>query len=188
MTNQTKKILIGGGVLAILAIVGAYVFPRSPQGELGHGGPLEMIPYTSAIGSVASPTTVATTTYNNASTTLMNVGGLPNLAFNVGYTPKSYGSRLYVLLERSFDGTNFYPYATITPETGDVLINTSGTGTTAGIPFVIPGNSIGTSASGTRIATSWDLTLAASYVRISAKEVSTSTAGTMNLEAYFTSN
>lgn len=156
--------------------------------QLGHGGPLEMIPYPTAIGSVASPSTLATTTYNNVSSTLINVGGLPNFAFNVGYTPKSYGSRLFVLIERSFDGVNFYPYSTITPESNDVLVNTSGSSTTTGIPFVIPGNAIGTAASGTRITASFDLTVAASYIRVSAKESSTSTAGTANVEAYFTSN
>lgn len=194
MNKNLKALLACVGILFFIGLCALTLKGPDKTGEetvLGHGGPLEMIPVL-AIGSEASPVTVATTTFSNASSSIITAGGLPNLAFVIGYTPASYGSRLALLLERSFDGTNFYPYATITPESGDVLINSSGT-TTGGVtftspPFLIPGNALGTAVSGTRITTSFDLTLAAGWIRLSAREVSTSTRGTTNIGVYLTSN
>lgn len=159
--------------------------------QLGHGGPLEMIPYPSAIGSASSPSTMSTTTFDGASTTVLNVGGLPNMAFNVGYTPKAYGSRLLIQIERAFDVTcsNFYQWDTLTIGSDAVLVNTQGTSSALGVPFVI--NNEGTYASGTRRTASWDMSLAATCARISMRESVTgtpATPGTANLEAYFTSN
>lgn len=188
-TALTALILI---VLAVYVLLPANRHSNAiGEQPLGHGGPLEMIPYPSAIGSTAVPMTMSTTTFQGASTTALNVGGLPNMAFNVGYTPKAFGSRLLLQLERSFDinCTNFYMWDTLTIGSDAVLVNTNGTSSSSGIPFVI--NNEGTYASGTRRTSSWDMSLAATCARISMRESVTGTSatpGTANLEAYFTSN
>lgn len=155
-------------------------------------------PSTTIGTSAAVPATLTTSSLASTISTVKNITELPNFVFGGVYTPKNYGSRIYILVERSIDkGVTYYPYSTITPETNDILINTSGTTTPAGVaiagsPFVIPGNAIGTAASGTPIYFSYDLTAAADYIRISAVEAVTSTdrntLGTLWLQSYFTSN
>ena len=159
--------------------------------ELGHGGPLETIAYPAAIGTAASPSTL-TSVYNGASTTVQNISGLPNIVIAGTYLPKSYGSNILIQLERSLDdGATFFPYSTLTPDTTSTVINTTGASSTAGTPFVLPadvGEVLYTTVSGTAITFSWDLTLAAQWLRVKVKENTTSTFGTLNLQTYFTSN
>lgn len=187
MPNKNVKLLIGGVAIAIILFVGWFFLTPKSEQALGHGGPFESINYATAIGSSASPATL-TTAYAGASSTILLAEGLPNISIAGTYLPKSYGSRLYLLIERSIDkGVTYVPYVTLTPESTDVLVNTSGTSTTNGSPFVVPGNS-NTAASGTAIGFSFDVTLAADYIRLSAKESTTSTAGTLNAQALLTSN
>lgn len=190
MTYIQTRILetVGCIVVGILLIFGVLRSIQPSQTiNYGHGGPLESINYPSAIGSAASPSTL-TTAYTGASSTTILAEGLPNIVVAGSYLPKSFGSRMYMLVERSIDkGATYEPYMTLTPETSDVLVNSSGSSTTNGSPFIIPGNST-TAASGTSIGFSFDLTLVADYVRISAKESTTSTAGTLNAQMLLTSN
>lgn len=155
----------------------------------GVSGSYELTGY-NAIGSSSSPSTLSsTTTYSNTSSSALMVKGMPNIAFAVQYTPKSYGSSVYILLERSIDnGATFFPYGTLTTESADTLVNSSGTRSTAGTPFVIPGNDVGTATSGTTIKISWDLSLVADYIRLSAKESTTSTFGTLSTQVKMLSN
>lgn len=189
MNEQQKRIALIGGLLAVL-ILGVVLlrWPRSGDGsELGHGGPFESINYVDAIGSAASPATI-TSQYGNTTSTEMNSVGLPNVVFGGSYTPKSYGSQLFLLLERSLDGgTTYKPYAVLGPTTTSTIVYVDGASSTAGIPFIIP-TGTGIATSGTAINFTFDLTLVADRIRIRAKESTTSTRGTLNLQAILSSN
>lgn len=191
-TNEFSQRIVFVILGVIVACTVYFLFSQKNQNtELGHGGPLEITGYPTAIGTAASPATL-TSSYNGASTTLQNVGGLPNIVLGGTYTPKSYGSNILIMVERSLDhGATFFPYSTITPQTTSTIINTNGASSTAGTPFVFPADSgavIATSPSGTAVTFSWDMTLAADYLRVKVKENTTSTFGTLNLQTYFTSN
>ncbi len=185
MTNLQKKILaVGVGILVGVVVILAFLY--WPKNQLGHGGPFESINYQAFSTSTL---TGAYTGAGSVSSSIILAGGLPNIAIAGKYTPKSYGSIAEILVERSLDhGATFEPYVTISPESADTLVNTSGTGTTNGSPFLVPGNALYLSASGTTIGYSFDLTLVADYIRVSAKEVTTSTAGTLNTQVLLTSN
>lgn len=180
------------GALALIT-VGLMAFSRLPSQapvqdvQFGHGGPLESINYVAAIGSAASPATL-TTSYNGASSTPILAVGLPNITIAGTYTPRSYGSQMFLLIERSIDnGATYQPYTVLEPRATDVLIYSNGTGTSAGIPFTFP-SSQAFSASGTSIGFSFDISLVADYLRFSIKESTTSTAGRASLRSVLTNN
>jgi hypothetical protein len=189
-----KRILIVAGavILAVIVAVFAIRTIRSLRtAVLGSGGPMTVNDYPTAIGTVAVPLTLTSsyTAGGSASSTALLNEGLPNTVISGTYTPKSYGSVLYLLVSRSVDGGSTYkPYSVLSPEAGDVLVYTNGTSTTTGIPFVIPGTGIGTAASGTAITFSYDLTMAGDYLKVAAKEYTTSTYGTANVQVQVSSN
>lgn len=192
MTPNAQRLLsIFAPIVAVLVII-AGIFAWNVQNKtteqtsLGHGGTFSSINY-AAIGTPASPRTL-TNSYNGASSTVLLTNGMPNIVIGGKYTPKSYGSNAYILLERSLDGgSTFVPYQTLTAESSDVLVNTSGTSTT-GTPFIVPGNNLYGSTSGTPIFFSFDVSLVADYIRISARETSTSTLGTIYVQSISQSN
>lgn len=190
LSYKTKIGLACTGFFVLLGLTivfsASVVMKNRGEGFFGGGLTSPDRNYIDAFGTAASPYTL-TNTYVTSSR--LKILGLANVAFAGTYTPRSYGSVSYILVERSIDnGQNYYPYATITPETGDVLLNTSGTSTTSGSPFIVPGNVLFTAASGTAIPYSFDISLAADYVRVSTKEVTTSTAGTINIEVMSVNN
>lgn len=183
VTIAILAILIGVGVFSGL---GNYFSDRI--GTQTYGGSLTVADRNSedAFGTADS---FATMNQTYSSSTALRALGLSNVVIAGNYIPKSYGSRLYLVLERSVDnGATYQNYGTLTPETGDVLVNTNGTSTTGGTPFVIPGNAIGSAASGTSIGFSYDLSIAADYIRIAAKEYSTSTSGTAHIILFASNN
>lgn len=184
-----KRLLFVAALSIVAAVGGAFAVSRltpAPTQDLGHGGPLESINYVAAIGSVTSPVTL-TTSYAGASSTTILAMGLPNITIAGTYTPKSHGSQVLMLLERSVDnGVSFQPYTVLEPQSTQTLVHANGTGTTSGIPFVFP--STNTSASGTALGFSFDMSVVADYIRFSAREATTSTAGTFSLRTVFTSN
>lgn len=177
---------IGAVLLFLGGLVSRYALPADQGAELGHGGALESVNYVAAIGSASSPATL-TTAYSGASSTPMTAMGLPNMTVAGTYTPRSHGSQMLLLLERSIDnGATYQPYNILEPRSTDVLVYTSGSSTTAGIPFIIPGTT--GAASGTAIGFSFDLSVVADFIRLSAKEMTTSTAGTLSVRSVLTSN
>lgn len=117
---------------------------------------------------------------------------LVNVALAGAYQANTTGAKAMILIERSIDdGLTYYPYHTITYETSGILMNTSGSSSSIGSPLIVPG--IGASTSGTAVGFSSDFTIAADYLRFSAKEVSSSTGsvlttpGILTLKALFTS-
>lgn len=187
-TNQMLKRTLAILSLVAVAIVGVFALRSPTEMQLGSGGPFESINYPAAIGTASSPSTL-TTAYAGASSTVILARGLPNVTIAGSYTPRSHGSAAYLLLERSIDeGTTFKPYTVISPTANDIDVYTNGTSTTSGIPFLIPGTGIGGATSGTAITFSFDLTAPADYIRVSAKEFTTSTAGTLNVQLQLSSN
>ena len=132
-----------------------------------------------AIGSASSPSTL-TSTYT--SSTPLRIPGLSNLVVAGTYTPKAFGSNLFIVLERSIDnGQTYYPYQVITPSTDRVSVWSNSFATSSqAVPFLIPGS--GSSQTNVAIPFSFDTTLAADYVRLAVKESTTSTAGTVNVQ------
>ena len=164
------------GFISVSVLLGLFGLERlRPQQEFGAIVPTQAARYTLFTTSTLS------TSYTggaSVSTTGRLSKSLVNMVLAGFYQSNTTGARALLLVERSIDdGLTYQPYQTITPETADVLINTSGTGTSIGSPFVVPGT--GASTSGTVIGFSADLTLAADYIRVSAKEVSSSTGSTV---------
>lgn len=187
---NTKQRLIAGIVVAILAVLGiGYLWGEQQSSQvLGHGGAFASINFNDAIGSSSSPRTL-TNSYGGTSSTVLLTNGLPNISVGGRYTPKSQGSKLYILMERSLDnGSTFVPYGTLLASSTAVFVNTNGSSTTNGTPFILPAGNSDVSTSGTAIGFSFDLTLVGDYIRISAKEDTTSTAGTLYLNAIAESN
>lgn len=120
--------------------------------------------------------------------TPLRILGLSNVVIGGTWTPRSYGSVLYLQIERSLDnGVTYVPYDTITPSTDRISVYNNGFVTSSvGIPFQVPG--AGTSASGTTQTFSFDTTLAADYIRVGVKENTTSTAGTAYVQLLTTNH
>lgn len=193
-TNDKKVVQILAGIIIAISLISLFFYFLKPSSENRGliGGPQTITDrlMMNGIGTAASPATLTTSYSANSSTaTLFKTSGLSNIVVAGSYTPKSYGSVAYILVERSIDnGTTFYPYSTLTAESGDVLVNTSGSSTTGGTPFLVPGNNLFASTSGTAIGYSFDLSIAADYIRVSAKESTTSTAGTLNAQVMAVNN
>ena len=183
MNNQ--KLLIGSVVaIALLLIAGLFLGYRKHNGELAFGtsgAGYSSVHYNSLVAT--STLTSSYTAAGSVSSSRIAIDGYPNVVLSGVYTPASYGSIAYILIQRSIDGGATYkPYATITPESADVLVNSNGSSTSGGSPFLVPGNALFSSASGTAINFSWDLTMIADFVKVQVKELTTSTAGTMSLQ------
>lgn len=191
LENKNKLPTLVGGFICLCAVLVLIfsVFNQKKQ-EFGASVPTQIARYALF---TTSTLTNAYTGSGAVSTTGRLAKSFGNVAFSGVYQSNTTGAKAMILLERSLDdGVTYQPYQTMTPETADVLINTSGSGTSSGSPFIIPGT--GASASGTNpIPFSWDLSLAADYVRVSVKEVSSSTGsvlvtpGTITLRTLFTS-
>lgn len=189
--NQKILALIGCAVLALIVGLTANHLFGGPSMLGAAGAGYSSIENPVVIGSATVPVTLtsAYTGAGAASSSRIAVDGYPNLVLAGTYTPNTYGAKVFILLTRSIDGgVTYLPYETISPQSDGTLINTNGTGTTNGSPFVIPGNALGTTASGTAIGFSFDLTAVADFVKVSAKEVTTSTAGTLNVQIKGASN
>lgn len=172
-----NKILLA--LVVVLCVFGLYGVYKSLSGgvsqEFGAITPTQSARYT------LFTTSTLTTGYTGAgAVSSTNIFGkhLSNIAIGGSYVPKSHGSVLQILVERSLDnGVTYKPYNVLEVQNDEILVHTSGT---AGMPFTIPGS--GTAASGTTIGFDFDLTMIADYIRISAKETTTSTAGTVTAQ------
>lgn len=186
--NDLQKRLIGIGgaiLLAILAVIGGA--NKVEETVMGAGDAFQSQSI-SLIGTTSTPSTL-TSAYGGTSSTAIRVRGYPNISLVGSYTPKSYGSAIYILLERSIDnGASFQPYSVLVPGTTQVPVYADGASSTSGIPFLIPGAGTGSAASGTAIGFSFDVSLAADRMRVSVKESTTSTYGTLNLQGLVSSN
>lgn len=184
-TTKSKILVAVGAVVVALVLFAAF----SNQKTFGALTPTQTVRYSLVSSSTLSN---AYTGAGSVSTTARLAKSLSNVAIGGVYVPRTTGSKMLILIERSIDdGVTYQPYQTITPESADILINTSGSSSSIGSPFIVPGN--GVSTSGTSIGFSADFTLAADYLRFSAKEVSSSsgsvlvTPGTVTLKTLFTS-
>jgi hypothetical protein len=185
--TDKSKVIIAALVPVVLAACAFFLRPSAPTGDLGHGGSLTNAWY-NAIGTQSSPSTLSTS-YNGASSSQILATGVPHLAIAGTYTPKAYGSGLFLRLERSLDnGNTWMPYNVISPGATGVLVYTSGSSTTSGAPFIVPGEGQGVATSGTALGFSFDLPIVADRIRIAAKEQTTSTAGTLNLQVMLQTN
>lgn len=187
MTNPTHKkyaLLL----VPIVLLVGIYLANQlARQNKFGAGVPSQIRRDSiDSVGTEATPINLTSgyTGAGSASSSVMAVNGLSNFVFSGKYTPKSHGSIMHLLVERSLDGGSTYrPYNVIEVQSDEVLVHTSGTN---GIPFTIPGS--GTSVSGTAMEFDFDLTMVADYIKVSAKETTTSTAGTVYIRTNIHSN
>jgi len=181
---MNKKQLWGVVAIAVVLILGLLLGYRKHNGQLAFG--TSGAGYSSVHYNQLVPTSTLSNSYSAAgsvSSSRIAIDGYPNVVLSGTYTPASYGSIAYILIQRSVDGGATYkPYVTITPEQADVLINTSGSSTSNGTPFLVPGNGLFTSASGTNINFSLDLTMVADFIKVQVKENTTSTAGTMSMQ------
>lgn len=166
--KKSYYIILGVAIIIPIALLG--LFSRTKFGS----GLVAPDRISVAIGSSASPQTL---TNSFSTSSVMRMNGTNNVAIGFDYLPKSYGSSLYIAVERSLDnGSTYVPYLTINPSTDRTYVYTSGATGTLGIPFSIGD---GTSASGTSIKGSFDFDMTADYVRFAVKESTTSTAGTL---------
>lgn len=179
MTYSQKMKLVWIAVLVVAGVVGYKLLSRPAFGAIV---PTQSTRY-NALGSAASPVTL-NTTFNSNSSTMMLSRSLSHVAFAGTYTPKTTNAVMYLKLERSLDsGVTFYPYSElqVTPTQVLVYSDSFATSTSSAAPFLIPGD--GTSTSGTDIGFSWDMEIAADFLRVSlAENNGTSTPGTANLQ------
>lgn len=152
-----------------------------------YGGSLTVADRNSTtFGTPASPTLL---TNNYVSSTAIRSLGLSNIVVAGNYLSKSDQSRLYIQVESSVDnGATYQTYDTITPQSDSVLVNTSGTSTSNGAPFVIPGNNLSGHASGTNTGFSFNVSAAGDYMRVAVKESATSTSGTVYMTLFAGNN
>lgn len=133
-----------------------------------------------AIGVPSTP--VALTAAYTGNTKTMHSRYLPNIQINFSYTPKAgQTDRLaYILVEVSNDnGVTFRPYALVSATSDSVNVYVEGEVSTAGIPFVIPGDR--TSTGGAAHTGIINLTAIGDFVKVSAREDGSADFGTLHL-------
>jgi hypothetical protein len=145
--------------------------------------------YTDALGTDAAPVTLSEL-YASSTSERIKIPGLSNVVLAGTYTPAGAGNYLFLQIERSVDyGATWKPYQTIAPAATKTDVYTMDFATSSeGAPFQIPG---GTSAtvSGTAMTFSFDNTLAADYIRVSAKEsLADGSYGTLHLQVLTTNH
>lgn len=174
MTKKWGLALLLGGLLGVLLLGGVLL---KNTNSFGAGVPTQVRrDFVESIGTSAAPSTL-TTSYVGTSSTAYSIGGLHNFVFSGSYLPKSHGSQVYLLVERSLDeGVTYRPYETLNVGNNSVQINTGGSSSTNGTPFII---GTASTTSGTAISFDFDLSMVTDYIRIQAKEDTTSTAGTL---------
>ena len=186
-TNSKKIVALIASIVVLISlfIIAARLFPsvdHRKDGNLGVTLTSTDSNYMDAIGTASAPAT-ATTLYTSSTSAVLRTLGLSQVAIGGKYKPTSYGSNYYLQIERSIDnGQTYVPYQTLTAQSNSVLVNaspTSSTSTVGSTPFIVPGNLLYGSTSGTTIPFSFDLSMVADYIRVSGKEVSTSTLGTI---------
>ena len=179
---------------AVILFIGWFLFARNTVKQatdsFGGGMNFERTAALAIGSSTASSTLTASLGGGSASSSPILTKGFPNMVIAGSYLPQSYGSKMFIYILRSLDnGTTYKPYDVIESSADDVLVHvssTAGSVTGYGTPFSIPG--VGASASGTSISFSYDLTLAADYVRILVSEVTTSTAGQAHVQLLLNTN
>lgn len=183
-SRNNSALRIGIILLIVLLGVGLFVYMKKdrPDKKIG-GATYDRVSY-DIMGTASSPTTT-NSVYGGNIRTLVSTG-LENLHLDIKYTPASQDSVLYILVEGSNDGgTTFFPMTTKTNGTTDIKLYQEGVTSTAGIPITFPGDS--TSVSGTAYLAGVDFDMVADHVRVSAKESTTSTKGTLYMRATLTS-
>ena len=187
-----KKIVVGVAVLVGLSILAFLFFSKKdvpPESETSLGGQsYERVSY-DAIGIATTAATV-TSVYSANTKTLLS-SGFQNLHFDIKYLPKSWDSSVFILVEGSNDdGTTYFP-VTIASSTDlinltSIGLNPEGVTSTAGIPLVFPSD--GTSVSGTTYYMMYDMPIIADHIKVSVKESTTSTKGTVYIRTTLTNN
>jgi len=160
-----------------------------PPGNFGVGNNTIQHASYNLVGTPTAPSTL-TALFDSTSTTGRLARGLNNIVLAGKYTPKTTNANMYIKLERSLDGgTTYVPYSLLQETTTEILVfaDDFATSTSVSAPFTIPGDK--TSTSGTEIGFSFDMTIAADYLRVSlAEQNGTSTPGTANLQMLLNSN
>jgi len=171
----------------IVGLVAVLVWAGCSYGQYGAVSSVTRRNYQVLLGSSVSSPATLTNGYTGASSTPVTVSGLPNYVLSVAYTPKSYGSYVYLLVERATNSscTTYYPFTNLSPSTDRTTVYNTGASSTDGIPFMLGAS--GTYASGTTQYASFDFTGVANCLRVSAKEHTTSTAGTIYSDVLITS-
>jgi hypothetical protein len=165
-------IIIGVGI--------ALLWAGCSYGQYGSVSSVTRRDYKEVFGSSAVTLGSSYTGGGSVSSSAMIIRGMAKYAMNVAYTPKSFGSSLLLLVERSndHDCTTYYPLSNAIETTDRTNIYNTGVTSTMGTPFVMGGNS-GVYASGTTQYASFDFDGIGGCMKVSAKEVTTSTAGTV---------
>lgn len=175
-------------ILLLLLLSGLYLGTR--EGLFGATAGVTRRNFIKPFGSSAVTLTSGYTGAGAASSTGNTVAGLHHYAFAGTYTPKSHNSVAQILVQKSLEpgcGT-YYPVTILSDQdddTDEMKLYTAGSSTVNGIPVTIPGTY--SSASGTAISFTFDFVGSAECLKISARESTTSTAGTLYLETLMTS-
>jgi hypothetical protein len=131
-----------------------------------------------AIGTVASPATLTAAYTGNTYNQVSKYFKKAHLDFS--YTPKAgQTNRLaYILVEASNDGgTTYFPVSTRLDSTSSIKIYTDGAESSAGVPFVIPGDA--TSTGGAAYKGFVDFDFIGDRIKISVKESGSDDFGTI---------
>lgn len=167
------------GIGLSVALGNSLLFPKESVKKFGTINMYSDRNYIDAIGTATTSPATLSQSYASNTSAVLRIPGLSNIVVQGRYMPAQGGSILYIQIERSVDnGQTYYPFDNVTPSTDrtSVYSNQFVTSSTA-VPYQIPGS--GNSASGTAITFSFDATIAADFVRISAKESTTGTQGTL---------
>jgi len=108
---------------------------------------------------------------------------LPNITLSISYTPRTGQTDRYALLliEASLDGgTTWRPVGVKQSISTEIKGYAEGTGSTSGIPIIVPGDK--TSTGGTAYPVVLDFTLPCEYVRFKVKEDSAGNHGAFTLD------
>lgn len=133
------------------------------------------------IGTAASPSTLTAAYSGNQKR--FDCKGLPNIQLDCVFTPGANNEYVGILVEGSNDsGTTWFNVPVIVGgATEKDVFSDGGTLSTSGIPFIIPGDK--TSASGTAVSTSVQLTVVADAIRVSARSSGAADFGTLYVRA-----
>lgn len=182
LSLTTKLLLAAVAFAVVVGVVAAFTSRSKVFGQTNITETKDLF----LIGTASTPValTSAYTGGGSASGTTDTVN-FPHQAYFISYTPRSYASHMDLLIEGAPDKacTRYYPMTVSENTSGATFVYVSGT---TGIPYSFPSGV--TSASGTTYKTRISGEEIARCIKVSAKEVTTSTAGNLSVEGYFTSN
>lgn len=183
-----KKILqntLGALAIAVVLMGGYFLATVKPSKEVGSAYSTKAS-YNLVGTSTSSPASIiATSTYGNAK--VMRTNYLPNTQFDVAYTPAWDDEYLSMLVEVSNDGcTTYFPLGVKNVGTTEIDVFTEDSSGNVGIPFIIPGDK--TSVSTTQYLASFQLDALAECIRVSVKDNSVTSTGSVYIRGTVSSN